>query len=149
MVWLPAFGIFKVLTLVLHGHRKRVCIASWLWERKTENTLPQRGLGPASVLRLGFSVGSSTHWAVSAPILYLATGKKKKKKKKKTTTTMTKKKKTTAAATTTAKKKTRQRTPNTVNQNKNTKHTQKQTNKQTNKTKSNKETYKTRKDSIP
>ena len=65
MVWLPVFGIINVRTDVdacgctrgLYGHGKRVCTESRLWEK---NPLPHRGLEPASVLRLAFSVGRST-----------------------------------------------------------------------------------------
>ena len=42
----------------LYGHRKRVCTGSWLWGK---NPSPHRGLEPASVLRLSFSVGRSTN----------------------------------------------------------------------------------------
>ena len=37
----------------LYGHRKRVCTGSWLWEK---NPLPQRGLEPASLLRLALQL---------------------------------------------------------------------------------------------
>ena len=36
---------------IAHGHRKRVCTGSWLWEK---NPLPHLGFEPASVLRLAF-----------------------------------------------------------------------------------------------
>ena len=39
----------------LHGHCKRVCTGSWLWER---NPLPHLGLKPASVLHLAFPLDS-------------------------------------------------------------------------------------------
>ena len=59
IVWRPVFGIFNVDTDVdawnctrgLHGHRKRVCTGSRLWEK---NPLWYRGFEPASVLRLAF-----------------------------------------------------------------------------------------------
>ena len=59
MVRLSVFEIFNVRTDVdacdctrgLHGHCKRICTGSWLWEK---NPLPQRGLEPASVLSLTF-----------------------------------------------------------------------------------------------
>ena len=48
----------------LYGHRKRVCTGSRLWEK---NPLPNWGHEPASVLRLAFSIGRSTNWAIPVP----------------------------------------------------------------------------------
>ena len=75
MVWLPAFGIFNVHTAIdtcdctrgLYRHCKRGCTGSWLWEK---NPLPHLGLKPASILRLGFSVGHSTNWAIPSAVYW-------------------------------------------------------------------------------